>query len=350
MSTQSPATSIDLSAAGFTADLPLWQAADEAGVVAPKPGLWRAARGVSAQVRMIAPPGRTVRPLVAALRPHQWAKNLLLLLPLFLAHRWTDLGKLGLALLGLAAFSAAASAIYIVNDLLDIESDRRHPTKRRRPFAAGELSVPAGLRLAACSAAVAAGLSLGGLSAAFTAWLAVYLATTTAYSVRLKQHVVLDVIVLAGLYTLRIAAGAAAVSVPVSPWLLAFALFFFLSLAMGKRYIELRRSPDAPDEVLPGRGYRADDAPLLAQIGATSGYLAVLVFCLYIESSAVGRLYRHHELLWVACPLLLYWITRFWLLARRRQVHDDPVAFALKDPASLAVIAATAATVVLAAS
>lgn len=347
--------------AGFTywgdslADLPLWKAADEAGVAAPKPSLWRAARGVSAHARIIAPRKRPMKPLAAALRPHQWAKNVLLLLPLFLAHQWTDLGKLGLALLGMAIFCAAASAIYVVNDLLDIESDRAHPTKRRRPFAAGDLSVPAGLVLAGCSAAVAGALSLGALwigalPTAFTAWLALYLATTTAYSLWLKKHIVIDVIVLAGLYTLRIAAGAAAVNVPVSPWLLAFAMFFFLSLALGKRYIELRRACEPSGSVLPGRGYCGDDAQLLEQIGPTSGYLAILVFCLYIDSSAVDRLYRHRELLWLACPLLLYWITRFWLLARRRQVHYDPVTFALKDRASLAVIAATAATVLMAAN
>lgn len=289
-----------------------------------------------------------LKPLVAALRPHQWAKNLLLLLPLFLAHQWTDAGKLALALLGMAAFSAAASAVYIVNDMLDMDADRRHPSKRRRPFAAGDLSVPAGLGLAACLA-TAAGIMALGLTAAFIAWLMIYLATTTAYSLSLKKHIVIDVIVLAGLYTLRIAAGAAAVSVPVSPWLLAFAMFFFLSLAMGKRYIELRHAVGEAGETLPGRGYRVDDAPLLQQIGATSGYLAVLVFCLYIDSGSVERLYRHRELLWLACPLLLYWITRFWLLAQRRQIPHDPVLYALRDRISLAVIAATAATVLLAA-
>lgn len=331
------------------ADLPLWQAADEACVVAPTAGLWKAVQAVSSSARLAAPRKHVYKPLAAAVRPHQWTKNLLLFLPLFLAHQWHNPQKLLLALGAFAAFSAAASAIYVFNDLLDIESDRRHPMKRHRPFAAGELSIPVGLCLAGIAASLAFALSIACLASAFTAWLLVYLLTTTAYSLVLKKKIVIDVIVLAGLYTLRIAAGAAAVSVPVSTWLLAFAMFFFLSLALGKRYIELSRAPSTSETDLPGRGYRADDAQLLEQFGPASGYLAALVFCLYIDSGAVKQLYRHRELLWLVCPLLLYWITRFWLLARRREVHYDPVAFALKDRASLAVIAATAATVILAA-
>lgn len=331
------------------ADLPLWQAADEACVVAPSAGLWKAVQAVSACARVAAPRKQALRPLAAALRPHQWSKNLLIFLPLFLSHQWHNLHKAALALICFVAFSAAASAVYIINDLLDIEADRRHPLKRRRPFAAGELSIPAGLCLAACAAVVAIGLNVACLGPVSTAWLFGYLAITTAYSLSLKKRIVIDVIVLAGLYTLRIAAGAAAVSVPVSTWLLAFAMFFFLSLAIGKRYIELCRTSGGAETTLPGRGYRADDAQLLEQIGPTSGYLAVLVFCLYIDSSAVARLYGHRDLLWLVCPMLLYWITRFWLLARRREMHYDPVAFALKDRSSLAVIAATAATVILAA-
>ncbi|HUY33579.1 MAG TPA: UbiA family prenyltransferase [Pirellulales bacterium] len=288
------------------------------------------------------------RAMAAALRPHQWVKNLLVLLPLFLAHEWNQFAKLALALLGLAAFSAVASAIYIVNDLLDIEADRRHPSKRHRPFAAGDLSIPAGLLLACSAGTVGFALALGCVSARFTCWLAIYLALTTAYSLYLKKQWLLDVILLAGLYTLRIAAGAAAVDVPLSPWLLAFAMFFFLSLALGKRYIELRRLAERLDVALPGRGYCADDAQLLEKIGPTSGYLAVLVFCLYIDSKVVGTLYRNPWVLWLICPVLLYWITRFWLLARRKQVHDDPVVFALKDRTSMGLIALTAALVLLA--
>jgi len=332
------------------ADLPLWQAAAEAYVVGPRRRVSNAARAICSPHSVFVTGRARAGALVAALRPHQWVKNLLVLLPLFLAHEWDQLAKLALALVGLAAFSAAASAIYVVNDLLDIEADRRHSSKRRRPFAAGDLSVPAGLLLA-CSAGVAAfALAFGCVSSRFTCWLAVYLALTTAYSLFLKKQLILDVILLAGLYTLRIVAGAAAVDVPLSPWLLAFAMFFFLSLALGKRYIELRSVADRPEAVLPGRGYCADDAQLLESIGPTSGYLAVLVFCLYIDSNAVGALYRHPWVLWSICPVLLYWITRFWLLARRKQVSDDPVVFALKDKASIGMIALTAALVLLAAA
>ncbi|HEV3025210.1 MAG TPA: UbiA family prenyltransferase [Pirellulales bacterium] len=286
--------------------------------------------------------------LLTALRPHQWVKNLLVLLPLFLAHEWNQVAKLALAFAALAAISCAASAVYVVNDLLDIEADRRHPSKRHRPFAAGELSLPAGLLLACVAGLAGVSIAVGCVSLPFAGWLAIYLVSTTAYSLYFKKQLLVDVILLAGLYTLRIAAGAAAVDVPLSPWLLAFSMFFFLSLALGKRYVELSRMAVAPGAVLPGRGYCAGDAHLLENIGPTSGYLAVLVFCLYIDSDVVGALYGNPSVLWLICPVLLYWITRFWLLARRRQVTDDPVVFALRDPVSMGLIALTAVLVLLA--
>jgi 4-hydroxybenzoate polyprenyltransferase/phosphoserine phosphatase len=348
------------------ADLPLWQAAEQAYLVDAKQRVCQAVRAVCSPRRIDCARRSRAGALVSALRPHQWVKNLLVLLPLFLAHEWNQWAKLALAMAALIAFSSVASAIYIVNDLLDIEADRRHPSKRRRPFAAGDLSVPAGL-LAACGAGVVGmAIALGCVSLPFAGWLAVYLVATTAYSLYLKKQLLVDVMLLAGLYTLRIAAGAAAVDVPLSPWLLAFSMFFFLSLALGKRYVELARvaartlgdgdlrslsatcMAAGQEAVLPGRGYCADDARLLETIGPTSGYLAVLVFCLYIDSNVVGALYRNPTLLWWICPVLLYWITRFWLLARRRQVTDDPVVFALRDPASMGLIAVTAVLVLLA--
>ncbi|HJT35433.1 MAG TPA: UbiA family prenyltransferase [Pirellulales bacterium] len=285
------------------------------------------------------------RAALAALRPHQWVKNLLVLLPLFLAHQVNPLARLWPVLAALAAFCCAASSVYLLNDVIDIEADRRHATKRRRPIASGELSPNFGLTLSAIAGAAGFALASTCVSMPFVGMLALYGALATVYSLFVKRQLLLDVILLAGLYTLRIAAGAVAARVPLSPWLAAFAMFFFFSLALGKRYIELRRTTGGGQPLPTGRGYRADDAHLLESLGPASGFLAVLVFYLYIDSDAVAALYHRAWLLWAVCPVLLYWVTRFWLLARRDEVHDDPVVFALKDRASLASIALTAALV-----
>lgn len=292
-------------------------------------------------------PGR-LSAVVKAMRPHQWAKNFLVLVPLFLAHQVDQLAKAGTALLAMTAFCCCASAIYVLNDLLDIEADRRHAAKRRRPFAAGDLSPATGLMLSPLLCLSGFALASKFISLDFCGLLAVYVCLTTAYSLCIKKQLVLDVLLLAGLYTFRMFAGAVAVEVQLSQWLLAFSMFFFFSLAIGKRYIELNRRSGPTGETLPGRGYRAEDASLLESLGPTSGYLAVLVLCLYIESEQVRSMYDRPWLLWAACPLLLYWITRFWLLAKRRQIADDPVVFALKDRASLCSIALTALVVLLA--
>lgn len=331
-------------------DLAIWKVAAEAYVAAPSRGLVERARSVCAPRLLDDPadPVRSLRSAVKALRPHQWVKNLLVFVPLFLAHQTDQLSKAGLACVAFAAFCCCASAIYVLNDLLDIESDRRHATKCRRPFAAGKLSPAAGLALSPALGLL--GLIVAGhfVSMQFCGLLALYVLLTTAYSLFLKKQAVLDVLLLAGLYTFRIVAGAVAVGVQLSPWLTAFSMFFFFSLALGKRYIELSRRDGADSEELPGRGYRREDLSLLESVGPTSGYMAVLVFCLYIESAGVKAMYGRPWLLWLACPMLLYWLTRFWLLARRRQIADDPVVFALKDWASLCSIATTAAAVLLA--
>lgn len=290
--------------------------------------------------------GRT-RAMLAAMRPHQWTKNFLVLLPLFLAHQMLDGAKLAAGLLSFAAFSCCASAVYVLNDLLDLAADRQHPTKCRRPLAAREISRAGGIVLAAGLGLVAFAVAALFVSWQFCGLLAVYLSLTTAYSLYLKRQLMLDVILLAGLYTFRIAAGAVAMDVRLSPWLLAFSMFFFLSLALGKRTIELAALSGKTMGML-GRGYRAEDTQMLENIGPTSGYLAVLVFCLYIDSDVVASLYPNAWLLWFVCPVLLYWITRFWLLAKRKLVADDPVLFALKDRASLWAIATTAALVLAA--
>lgn len=286
--------------------------------------------------------------LLRALRPHQWAKNALVFVPLVAAHRLADWPALLAAVLAFAAFSLCASAAYVVNDLLDLDADRAHPRKRHRPFASGALPVSVGRVLAPLL--LAGGLVLGlRLPHAFLALLLAYVGLTLAYSLLLKRIAMADVVVLAGLYALRILAGGAAAGVAVSSWLLAFSMFLFFGLAMLKRYTELRPLAAAGGGRAGGRGYEAEDLPLVLAAGVASGYLAVLVLALYINSTASEALYRHHEALWLLLPVLLYWTSRAWLLAVRGRMHDDPVVFALTDRVSLALLIVFAGLVALAA-
>lgn len=270
-----------------------------------------------------------------ALRPHQWAKNLLVFVPLALTPEQIGEPALELAALcAFAAFSLGASAGYLVNDLLDLEADRSHPEKRHRPFASGALGTPAGIGLALALVLGAFALSASMLPRAFAEVLATYLALTLLYSAFLKRFLMLDVILLAGLYSLRLIGGAAAVAIELTPWLLAFALFIFLSLAFAKRYSELQLLAAKREVQVRGRAYRVEDLDLVAVLGASSGYMSVLVLCLYINSDAIRGLYRTEEMLWFLCPILLYWISRIWFLAKRGDLPGDPVAFAVRDPVS----------------
>lgn len=270
---------------------------------------------------------------VMALRPHQWVKNLLILLPLVLAHQVTNFPKLAAGILAFWSASFCASSVYILNDLMDLESDRRHPTKRLRPLAAGTLSISAGLILAAAMLLGAFAIALV-LPWKFQALLAIYFVLSTAYSLWLKRRLLVDVMALAALYTFRIIAGAEAVNVPLTMWLLAFSMFFFLSLAFVKRYSELIQVEDAGGEKISGRGYRVSDLRIIESVGPASGYLSVLVFCNYLDSQLVRILYPRPHVLWLVAPLLLYWITRVWFVARRRLMHDDPIIYAIRDPVS----------------
>jgi 4-hydroxybenzoate polyprenyltransferase len=278
----------------------------------------------------------------AALRPVQWAKNLLLAVPLLAAHQAGNSAKLRALALALAAFCLAASAIYIANDLTDRQSDRHHPRKCRRPFASGRLSLGAGLVAAALLMAAAGTISCAYLPPPFTGLLLMYVALSMAYSLALKRRLLVDVLVLAGLYTLRVYAGGAAVGspgapVPISPWLLAFSMFFFLSLAFAKRHAEMQIVQAQGAREATGRGYWTADLPVLAHAGLASGYLAVLVLAQYVSADAAHHLYQRPQLLWLVCPVLLYWITRIWFLVARGSVDDDPLNFALTDSRSYLV-------------
>jgi 4-hydroxybenzoate polyprenyltransferase len=268
-------------------------------------------------------------------------------MPLLLAHRWRDWPGLRDAAAAAVAFCLASSSAYLVNDTLDRAVDRLHPTKRHRPIASGALS--------ARHALIAAGILLlagGGIAAVsdvlLGACLALYYALAVGYSAWIKRIPVLDVILLAALYTLRVLAGGAASSITPSFWLLAFSLFIFLSLALVKRYAELDAAAPEAGQTLAGRGYGREDAALLLGLGPPAGFVAVLVLALYINSPESLVLYRRPQVLWLVCPLLLYWITRVWFLTARGRMHEDPVVFAATDWVSMVVAALAAMAVVIA--
>jgi 4-hydroxybenzoate polyprenyltransferase len=272
---------------------------------------------------------------ISALRIRQWPKNILVFLPMCLAQNLHHGEPYALAAMAFLSLCLTASAVYICNDLLDIEHDRSHPRKHTRPFAAGTL----GAREGVIGAVILLGLGMG--SAAMISWpffavLSTYLVLTTLYSFILKQTALVDVVTLATLYTLRIVAGSAATGTSTSSWLLAFALFFFLSLAFVKRYSECRDAgiDKCEDVNVRGRGYRPSDIEMLANFGAITGCLSVLVLALYINSDIVLNFYPNPLFLWLLCPLIFYWIARIWLLAHRGILHDDPLEFAVRDRAT----------------
>lgn len=279
-------------------------------------------------------PGVGLRSLGAALRIHQWVKNLLLFVPVILDHKLFNGPVVARAGLAFAAFCLAASGGYILNDLWDLEADRRHPTKQRRPFAAGALSPRFGKVLVPILFAAAVLLALQVASRSFLVLLLLYVAVTTAYSAYLKRVAVLDVLLLAGLYTLRVLAGVAATGVRFSTWLLAFSMFLFLSLAFLKRHAEVGGLEGSADEAVLRRGYVRRDREWLGSMGSASGYLSVLVLALYVSSGEVVALYHKPALLWLICPLLLFWISRMWLLAYRGRLHEDPIVATARDPVS----------------
>lgn len=319
-------------------DLPVWRAARQAYVVNPERGLEPHARQLDNLAAVIRSNQPALRDWAKALRFHQWTKNLLIFVPLLAAHRLSDLALVTQGLLAFLLFGLCASSVYLLNDLLDLGDDRHHATKRHRPFAAGRLSLKSGLLAFPLLLLAAFAGALWWLPIEFTAVLAVYYALTLAYSLVLKRWMVIDVMALASLYTLRIIAGAAALAIPLTFWMLAFSMFMFLSLALVKRYAELRQARVKGDtDKARGRGYYPSDLEMLASLGGASGYVAVMVLALYINDLSATALYRHPEIIWLACPLLLLWITRVWMLTHRGQMHDDPIVFAISDRTSLII-------------
>ena len=315
-------------------DLPVWGSARRAVVVNGSASL-AAAAGERCDVERTFPaPGMSLTIWRRLLRSHQWMKNLLLFVPLLAAQQLTDAASWRSVVLAFVAFSLCASSVYIANDLLDLESDRRHPRKRQRPFASGRVPIVTGVMLAPLL--VLASFAIATLvDGAFLPWLVAYFVVTCAYSWSLKRMVVVDCLTLAMLYTLRVVAGAAAAVMPLSFWLLAFSVFLFLSLAFVKRYAELEIQVLDAKVKVHGRGYYTTDAPLVQALGVASGYAAVLVLALYLNSDTVVRLYRFPEAVWGTVPLMVFWISWMWMQAHRGNMNDDPLVFAVRDRASL---------------
>jgi 4-hydroxybenzoate polyprenyltransferase len=311
------------------ADLMIWPHARKAYLVGSSSALMQNLKRLGVPADHIETAKPSPRVWLKALRIHQYAKNFLIFVPLLTAHAYT-LHYFSKAVLAFVAFSLCASSVYLLNDLIDLGADRQHPSKKKRPFASGALPLAHGVAAIPILLVLAYGCAIL-TSWLFTSVLTAYFLLTLAYSFTLKRRLLVDIVVLAALYTTRVIAGAAALPVVPSEWLLAFSMFIFTCLALVKRYVELamRIDRELPDPT--NRNYRLIDLPIIGALAAASGFNAVTIFALYVSSPAVGGLYHHPELLWLLCPILMYWLSRMVVLAHRRVIDDDPIVFALRD-------------------
>ena len=317
-------------------DIPVWKEANLAHVVTQSSGLISDVRSIGNLGSVINDDKSSlVYNLIKAMRPYQWVKNLLVYLPLLTAHQYLNSFALCSTFFAFLIFSFTASSVYLINDLVDIDNDRHHKTKRYRPFASGNLSLLIGWIAWPILLTISFSLSILTLPNNFILILSIYFILTLLYSLKLKSIPLVDVITLASLYTLRIISGAVAISVTFTFWLLSFSMFLFLSLAFIKRYSELRIARlNGNSCLIRGRGYGVNDIELVSNLGTSAGYICVLVLALYIQDSHTADLYLSPQWIWLSCPRLLFWISRTWLIAHRGQMNDDPIVFALKDRVS----------------
>jgi len=319
-------------------DLEVWASARRAVVVNASPAVAAQAQPLEAVEATFPMSHNPWTELLRGMRPHQWSKNMLIFVSIFVAQTYTDAGLLASTVLAFISFCLCSSSVYLINDLLDLESDRGHSEKHNRPFASGRAPVILGvlaipvLFLVAVLLAWCAGTMFFGV-------LIVYFIVTLAYSLVLKRVTMMDVLVLASLYTLRIIAGASVAHAMPSVWLMSFSMFVFASLAMAKRYAELKILEAESGAWASGRGYHVSDLPTIAQLGTASGYISVLVLALYIDTQEMAAVYHHQRWMWLLCPLLMYWVGRIWLLAGRGTLDQDPVVFATRDRVSYLVFA-----------
>jgi 4-hydroxybenzoate polyprenyltransferase/phosphoserine phosphatase len=328
------------------ADLEIWKHSRKCIVVHPSIALRRAVLSEDPGALIFERQNQGLRPWLRLFRVHQWAKNLLIFIPLITSHRILEKGRLLEACWCFLGFSFCASAVYIVNDLWDLEMDRRHPGKRSRPLACGEISLLEGLLSLPLVLALSIGI-LAGLPQPAIGLVALYFVLTILYSTLFKKQLLLDVFLLASFYILRILIGGAANRIEVSPWLLTFAMFFFLSLAFSKRVSELAARRSGPSTGVTGRSYLTTDIEQLNTFGVASGFLSALVLTLYFQSDQVRLLYRSPAALWLLLPLLLYWITRVWILTTRGAIDEDPVLWAITDRVTW-ILAAIGAAIMMA--
>jgi len=330
-----------------SADLPIWRASSAAVLVGVAPAVAARVREEVAVEREFPKAGLEFKTWLRALRVHQWLKNLLLFVPLLTAFSFLDVEKLTTMAVAFLAFSLAASATYMVNDLWDLQSDRQHPRKRFRPFASAQIPIHIGLAVAALALVLSFVMSVF-VSKGFALMLLLYVVLTSAYSWMLKEYVLVDVIMLSLLYTLRILAGSVAVGISTSSWLLAFSVFIFLSLALVKRCAELVSLKEAGAQSARGRDYRVTDLVVLWPMGVGAALSAVVVFGLFVSAPETQSRYGAPQLLWLVAIGLVYWLGRLWVKTSRGEMHDDPVVYAIKDRGSRVTVLAMISTVLLA--
>jgi 4-hydroxybenzoate polyprenyltransferase/phosphoserine phosphatase len=329
------------------ADLPIWKSASRATLVNPSAAVLASVKQTGVAHAVISDKASSPKLIVRQMRVHQWIKNALLAVPLVAAHRIFDWGSWQNLIVGMMSFSLIASFVYVMNDMLDIDNDRQHPTKKNRPFASGLLPLRTGFLLA--PALGLASLTLASaLGPDFAAVIILYLVTNILYSTRFKESVMLDVVILASFYTMRLMAGSAATDVVISHWLLSFSTFFFLGLAMVKRYTELLRVVGRSKKALFGRGYTSEDRLPVLIMGITSSLVSIVILALYFHSPEMLALYSRPTRLWVLAPLMLFWNGRIWMLTNRGLVDDDPVVFAVRDRTSWGVLIAIGLALVFA--
>jgi len=316
-------------------DLHIWKKSNSALIVEKNNSLSDKAKKVANVSKIFTLPQKNyLKILIKQIRVYQWVKNILLFLPIFMAHKVSGFDSLLTILFGFFAFSFTASSVYLTNDLLDLESDRNHPRKKSRPLASGDMPIIHGIFFAKLFFILGFLIAYFVLPLNFFFTLAIYYFITTLYSFWLKRIVLIDIFTLAALYTIRIIAGGTASGVEISPWLLAFSMFIFLSLALVKRYTELLNMISNNNEIISGRGYKSSDSGLILAFGGAASYSAILVFSLYANSPQVASLYENSQYMWLVSVLLLYWISRIWLLAHRNEMTDDPIVFTAKDKSS----------------